>query len=133
MLLEEARAYVGKTLVRRFLDRPTVAVTLVKVGEYALYVRFPGADRVVTMSPDFFSPPRAKAFSWDWQEQPDMARIAAFVTEVSGGRVHLREADDGSDNYTWVVSDYPVDDAEAERVLDASTVTPEELERGDLR
>ena len=58
----------------------------------------------------------AKIFTWDWQEQPDMAAIAEAVHEVSGGRVHMREVDTGSDQYEWIVSDYPVDDAEAERL-----------------
>jgi hypothetical protein len=75
----------------------------------------------------------AKIFTWDWQEQPDMAAIAEVVHEVSGGRVHMREVDTGSDQYEWIVSDYPVDDAEAERLDEESTIYLADLQESATR
>jgi len=63
----------------------------------------------------------ARIFIWDWKAQPDMADIAKAVLELSGGLVHMREVDTGGDEYEWIVSDYPVDDAEAERLDEEST------------
>jgi hypothetical protein len=72
----------------------------------------------------------AKIITWDWKEQPDLDTIARAVHEMSGGLVHMREVDTGSDQYEWIVSDYPVDDAEAERLDEESTVYPADLEPG---
>jgi hypothetical protein len=69
----------------------------------------------------------AKIITWDWKEQPDLAELAAAVAEMSGGRVHMREVDTGSDQYEWIISDYEVDDAEAERIDAASSTSAEEL------
>jgi hypothetical protein len=56
----------------------------------------------------------ARVLTWDWKEQPDLACLAAAVAEVSAGKVFLRGVETGGDEYAWVVSDYPVTDAEAE-------------------
>lgn len=71
----------------------------------------------------------ARVVTWDWRQQPPLADIARAVAELSAGRVHMREVDTGSDQYEWVISDYPVDDAEAERLEEARTVALEELIR----
>jgi hypothetical protein len=75
----------------------------------------------------------AKIITWDWKEQPDLAELAAAVAEMSGGRVHMREVDTGSDQYEWIISDYEVDDAEAERIDAASSTSAEELADQDDR
>lgn len=55
----------------------------------------------------------ARVFSWDRCQQPDMEAIAAFVAELSGGKVTMREVDTGSDEYAWVIADREVSDDEA--------------------
>jgi len=69
----------------------------------------------------------AKIFYWDWKEPPPMEAIAEAVAEMSGGGVHMRRVETGSDDYELVVSDHLVDDAEAERLSEENTVTPEPL------
>lgn len=59
----------------------------------------------------------AKVFTWDWKEQPPLEKLAEAVAEVSGGGVYMRQVDTGSDEYALVVSDHPVDDAEAEQLV----------------
>jgi hypothetical protein len=58
---------------------------------------------------------RREIMSWDWKAQPDLDRLAAVVLEMSGGRVHMRQAETGSDEYALVVSDEPLSQAEATR------------------
>lgn len=70
----------------------------------------------------------ARIVTWGWKEQPPMRDIARAVSELSGGQVHMREVDTDSDQYERIVSDYPVDDAEAERLDEASTVSLGDLE-----
>jgi hypothetical protein len=48
----------------------------------------------------------------------------------AGRKVFMREFDTHSDQYAWIVSDYEVDDAEAERIDEAGTITIDELMRG---
>jgi hypothetical protein len=48
----------------------------------------------------------ARIFSWDHDQQPDMKDIAAFVAEISGGRVVMRELETGSQEYAWLVADH---------------------------
>jgi hypothetical protein len=61
--------------------------------------------------------PTAKVFSWDWKAQPDLAAIAAAVTELSAsGQVFMREIDTGGDNYAWAVSDAELTDDQAWRL-----------------
>ena len=60
------------------------------------------------------SKPSPRVFRWDWRAQPDMAAIAATVTEMSaGGRVFMREIETGGDNYAWVVSSTELTDQQA--------------------
>jgi hypothetical protein len=56
---------------------------------------------------------RIAIMSWDWRGQPDLTELARAVREVSGGGVHLVEADTGSDQYAIVLSDQPLDKAAA--------------------
>ena len=42
-----------------------------------------------------------------------MAAIAAAVTELSGGRVFMREIDTGEDSYAWVISHAELTDQQA--------------------
>lgn len=79
-------------------------------------------------------PGRAVMFTWGWKAQPPMGEIAAEVGRLSGPgcRVFMREYDTKSGQYAWIVSDYEVDDAEAQRIDDAGTVTIDELmQRGE--
>jgi hypothetical protein len=57
--------------------------------------------------------PTRHILSWDWKEQPDLRALAQLVNEVSGGRVHITEAETGSDQYAIVIADHPVSDTDA--------------------
>ena len=65
--------------------------------------------------------------SWDWQEQPDMRLIADAVRALSeaGHPVHMREYQDGSDSYTWIVSAVKLDDQAAETAVEATVYDPD--------
>lgn len=80
-----------------------------------------------------YAPGRAAMFTWDWKAQPPMEDIAAEVARLSeaGRKVFMRKFDTESDQYAWIVSDYEVDDAEAERIDEAGTTTLEELAAGE--
>jgi hypothetical protein len=57
---------------------------------------------------------KGRAFAWDWKAQPDMAAIAALVTEMSRhGRVFMRVHDTGSDTYAVIITDHEASDDEA--------------------
>jgi hypothetical protein len=56
---------------------------------------------------------RTAVLSWDWRGQPDLARLGRLVADLSGGTLHLREADTGSDQYAVVLSTAPLDTAAA--------------------
>lgn len=53
-----------------------------------------------------------RCMSWDYRQVPDL-ELAKIVAEVSGGAVHVREVDDGSDEVVIAVSRLPLDDAAA--------------------
>ena len=56
----------------------------------------------------------ARVFIWDYKQQPDMAAIAAAVTELSArGQVFMREIETGSDDCAWVVSATELTDQQA--------------------
>jgi hypothetical protein len=57
--------------------------------------------------------PAVQCVSWDYREPPDMADLIAAITSVSGGQVHAREVDEGSQDYILVISRQPLDDAAA--------------------
>jgi hypothetical protein len=59
---------------------------------------------------------RTAVLSWDWRGQPDLARLGRLVADLSGGTLHLAEADTGSDQYAVVLSTTPLDDEAATRV-----------------
>lgn len=59
---------------------------------------------------------RAEVMSWDWREQPDMAFLAGLVHSLSGGRVNITKVDTDSDQYAIVISDGPLDRAQAYEV-----------------
>lgn len=56
---------------------------------------------------------RYDVLSWDWRGQPDLDRLARALFTVSGGTVHLRQVETGSDQYAIVLSDKPLTEAEA--------------------
>lgn len=47
---------------------------------------------------------RSTVFTWDWREPPDMEQLAQILHNVSGGTVHLRMVETGSDQYAAVIS-----------------------------
>ena len=56
----------------------------------------------------------ARVFSWDYRGQPDMASLAAVVTELSAnGQVFMREVETGTDSYAVAVSDAELTDEQA--------------------
>ena len=127
MDLEDARGHEGETLVYRF-DGEARPVRLLKVLEHGLRVQHPGCPPETVTSLRWYSLGRAEIIMWDWQEQAPMEVIGRAAHEMSArGQVFMREFETGADCYTWIVSDYPVDDAEAERLDYASTFTPDEL------
>ena len=65
------------------------------------------------MNESLIDPIRRHVLTWDWREQPDLERLGRLVNELSGGRVHITEADTRSDEYAIVVSDQPVSDTDA--------------------
>ena len=65
------------------------------------------------MADELRAGPDARVFRWDHRQQPDLRAIAAAVTELSGGRVFMREIDTGSDEYAWVVSRTELTDQQA--------------------
>jgi len=62
---------------------------------------------------------RERLFTWDWKEQPPMTEIAAFVAELSGGSVVMREHPTGSDQYALVIADHQISEADAGRVYES--------------
>jgi hypothetical protein len=57
---------------------------------------------------------RVEVLSWDYNEQPNLERLARLVADMSGGRVHLTNVEDtGSQDYVLVVADRPMDQGEA--------------------
>lgn len=58
----------------------------------------------------------ARVVSWDWREQPNLAVLAAAVSEVSGGRMHVSQVDTGTDDYVIVISDRVLTGDEADAV-----------------
>jgi hypothetical protein len=78
-----------------------------------------------------YAPSQARIFCWRWKAQAPIGDIAAEVTRISdtGHRVFMREYADGSDQYMCVVSNYEVDDAEAERIDEAGTISIADLGR----
>lgn len=54
-----------------------------------------------------------EVLTWDWREQPDLPELARKLFAVSGGTVHLREIDTGSDEYAIVLASEPITAAQA--------------------
>jgi hypothetical protein len=70
-----------------------------------LFAKIQGMEQAVTIvSGPVRTGGAARVFTWDYREQPDMAEIARTVTEMSGGRVFMAQADTGTDSYAWVIS-----------------------------
>jgi PIN domain nuclease of toxin-antitoxin system len=61
---------------------------------------------------------RAEVLSWDWRGQPNLDRLTAVITDLSGGTVHLAQVETGSDEYAIVLSDTPLSTVEAAEVYD---------------
>lgn len=57
---------------------------------------------------------RTEILTWDWAQQPDLARLTVIVREMSGGIVHMRLAETGTDDYALVVSDTELTQADAD-------------------
>ncbi|MEU7978335.1 hypothetical protein AB0B63_07355 [Micromonospora sp. NPDC049081] len=55
--------------------------------------------------------PRAAVITWDWRQQPDLNHLAQAINHLSGGTLHLRAANTGSDEYAIVIADTDLDDA----------------------
>lgn len=47
--------------------------------------------------------PRTAVLTWDWREQPNLDRLAQLVAVLSGGGLHLRQVDTGSDEHAVVL------------------------------
>jgi hypothetical protein len=60
----------------------------------------------------------ARVLSWDWREQPDLDQLGRIIADLSGGRLHLRRVDTGSDEYAVVVADSPLSEWDAARVYE---------------
>jgi hypothetical protein len=56
-----------------------------------------------------------RVLSWDHRGQPDFEELADIVADLSGGLVHVREADTMSDQYALVFADLPLTDDDANR------------------
>jgi hypothetical protein len=63
---------------------------------------------------------RTEVLTWDWRQQPDLARLARILLEVSGGTVHLAEVDTGSDEYAIVLSGRFLSEAEVDAAYRAT-------------
>jgi len=48
--------------------------------------------------------PRHVTLTWDWREQPDLDQLAAAITDLSGGTVHLHQVQTETDQYAVVLS-----------------------------
>lgn len=79
--------------------------------------------------PDPSPDTRVGVLSWDWCGQPDLADLARILHDVSGGTVHLREINTGSDEYAVVIAATDLDEATAqavyERRYESDTDTPD--------
>ena len=62
--------------------------------------------------------PTPAVLTWDWREQPDPDELARAVRDVSGGTVHIRQVDTGSDQYAIVVAAADLDDEAVQDVYD---------------
>jgi hypothetical protein len=51
---------------------------------------------------------RVELLTWDWRGQPDFDYLARLLRDVSGGTVHMAQADTGSDEYALVFSNEPI-------------------------
>jgi hypothetical protein len=72
--------------------------------------------------------PRITVFEWDYREQPPMHEIAAAA---AAGLTYMTEAQTGTDQYAWVLSDAPVSVAAATMAYGrhAGVVTAAEYDR----
>lgn len=61
-------------------------------------------------------PPAPVVLVWDYGQQPDMDALAKAVREVSGGAVHLHQADTGSSDYALVIAPAPLTDQAVEAI-----------------
>lgn len=57
--------------------------------------------------------PEIRVLSWDHREQIDFEALTRVLDELGGGRVHVKEADTGDDQYALVFSDSPLTPDEA--------------------
>lgn len=60
---------------------------------------------------------RVEVLSWDYNEQPDLGRLAELVADMSGGRVHLTSVEDtGDQDYALIVAARPFEQPAASAV-----------------
>lgn len=62
--------------------------------------------------------PRAAVLTWDWRGQPDLNQLGRVIHDLSGGVLHLRPVDTGSDEYAIVIANTDVDGATARAAYD---------------
>jgi hypothetical protein len=60
----------------------------------------------------------ARVLSWDWRQQPDLDELARILADLSGGRLHLRQVETGSDEYAVVIADGPLSEWDAGRAYE---------------
>lgn len=63
-------------------------------------------------------PIRVGIITWDHAEQPDPDRLAVILSELSGGLLHVRRPDTGSDQYALMVATRPLDQQQTDTVFD---------------
>lgn len=48
--------------------------------------------------------PEPDIVAWDWRSQPDIARLAAAVNRISGGKCVIQDYDTGGDMYAVTIA-----------------------------
>lgn len=57
--------------------------------------------------------PRAAVLTWDYRQGPNLDQLAQLITDLSGGRLHLRHVDADSDEVVIVLATTALDEAHA--------------------
>jgi len=61
---------------------------------------------------------RVGVISWDYRESPDPRELKALIEALTDGALTLAVPNTGSDEYALVLSQAPIDEAEATKVFD---------------
>lgn len=84
------------------------------------WVVFRGESDAVEVSTDQIAavaePQPPVVLVWDYGQQPDMDALAKAVREISGGAVHLHQADTGGSDYALVIAPAPLTDQAVEEI-----------------